>query len=320
MKKNLWIVFMLLCFGLAACNLPTNQQSTPTREADAILTAAAETVAAQLTQGVTMPTPGPTLELDTSTPTVGPQETAAAPATATNTLAPAQPTQTQQVCDRGDFVEDVSIEDGTQMVPGESFTKTWRLKNSGTCTWTTSYAVVFDHDNLMGAQSVVTLPKSVAPGETVDVSVAMTAPTTPGKYVGYWMLRNEQGTVFGLGTGANKSFYVEIEVVSGEFAVTGVYPKVSPNSFTGACSPVSLTFEADIRVNKAGTISYHWIFSDADDSAVKTLDFTEAGTKTVSITLDLTADPGEHSGWGSIYIDEPNHQEFSKATYTLTCE
>ena len=74
MKRNI-IIWLLVCFSLASCNLPTNEQSTPTREADAILTAAAQTVAAQLTQGVSMPTPGPTLAVDTPQPTTQPGET-----------------------------------------------------------------------------------------------------------------------------------------------------------------------------------------------------------------------------------------------------
>lgn len=318
MKKNL-VIFLLVSLALASCNLPTNRESTPTREADAILTAAAQTVAAQLTQGVSMPTPGPTLALETPQPTLQQGETAQPPL-ATDTTAPNQPTNTPGVCDRGEFVEDVTIPDGTSMVPGEVFTKTWRLKNSGTCTWTTGYAAIFDRENLMGAQSVVTFPKTVAPGETVDISVQMTAPNTPGKYTGYWMLRNEKGTEFGLGSSADKPFYVEIEVVAEIFAVTGVYPSVEPATYEGACSPASITFKADIRANKAGEVEYHWKFSDSADSPVMTVTFNEAGTKTVQFTLEITKDPGEYTGWGAVYIDEPNHQEFSKANYTLKCQ
>lgn len=319
MKKSLLLV-CLFCLGLAACNLPTNRQSTPTREADAILTAAAQTVAAQLTQGVSMPTPGPTLAQNTPEPTAQQGETPQVPATPTHTTEPGQPSQTPQVCDKADFVEDVTYEDGTVVTPGETFTKTWRLKNTGTCTWTTGYAAVFDRNNLMGAQSVVQLPKTVAPGDTVDISVQMTAPSTPGEYRGDWMLRNESGTVFGLGSGADKPFYVQIKVEAGAFAVTGVYPSVEPVTFEGSCGPASLKFKADIRVNKPGTVEYHWKFSESADSAVMTVTFTEAGTKTVEYTLEITKGAGEYTGWGAVYIDEPNHQEFGKVNYTLKCQ
>ena len=214
----------------------------------------------------------------------------------------------------------MTIPDGTALTPGEVFTKTWRLKNAGTCTWSTGYAAVFDRNNLMGAQSVVALPKTVAPGETVDISVQMTAPNTPGDYRSDWMLRNESGVVFGLGSGADKSFYVDIEVTAGIFAVTGVYPSVEPGTYQGVCGPASIQFKADIRANKAGTVSYHWKFSELPDSPVTTLTFTEAGTKSVTYTLEINKAAGEYTGWGAVYVDDPNHQEFSKVNYTLKCQ
>jgi len=134
------------------------------------------------------------------------------------------------------------------------------------------------------------------------------------------MLRNESGTVFGLGSGADKSFYVIIEVVAGIFAVTGVYPSVDPGTYEGTCGPASITFKADIRVNKAGTVEYHWLFNEAADSPVKTISFSEAGTKSVEYTLEITKDPGEYTGWGAVYIDDPNHQQFSKINFTLKCQ
>jgi len=166
----------------------------------------------------------------------------------------------------------------------------------------------------------VQLPSTVAPGQTVDISVEMTAPATPGKYTGNWKLRNDKGTVFGLGSTLDKPFYVQIEVAATLFAVTGVTPNIDPASYTGACKPVSIKFKADIRVNKAGTVQYHWEFSDSPDSPVTSVTFTEAGTKSVEHVLEITKDPGSYTGWGYVYIDDPNHQEFGKINYTLTCQ
>ncbi|MDO9131359.1 MAG: NBR1-Ig-like domain-containing protein, partial [Anaerolineales bacterium] len=115
-------------------------------------------------------------------------------------------------CDWAQFIADVTVPDGATFAPGTAFTKTWRLKNIGTCTWTTSYALVFVSGSQMGAPSVVNLPSSVAPGGTVDVSVNMTAPSTNGRYRGYWQLRNASGVLFGIGTYANRSFWVDINV------------------------------------------------------------------------------------------------------------
>jgi len=45
-------------------------------------------------------------------------------------------------CDAASFVRDVTVPDGTKMEPGDDFTKTWRLLNAGTCSWTTAYRLV----------------------------------------------------------------------------------------------------------------------------------------------------------------------------------
>jgi hypothetical protein len=137
------------------------------------------------------------------------------PATAT----PLPPTSTPlptatavSYCDWVIFVRDVTIPDGTKFTPGETFTKTWRLKNRGTCTWTADYMLVFTSGNSMGSTTAVRLPGNVAPGQSVDVSVTLTAPAQRGDYVGYWMLRNPSGMLFGYGERANQAFYVDINV------------------------------------------------------------------------------------------------------------
>lgn len=133
---------------------------------------------------------------------------------ATNTPAPTNtppPTATVvSYCDWVAFVKDVNIPDGTKLVAGQIFTKTWRLQNRGTCTWTPDYMLVFTGGNSMGATTAVRLPGYVSPGQTVDVSVTLTAPVNRGNYIGYWMLRNPYGVLFGFGDGANKAFYVDI--------------------------------------------------------------------------------------------------------------
>ena len=130
-------------------------------------------------------------------------------------LAPAQIKAAAASCDAAQFVADVSVPDGTIFTAGATFNKTWRLKNIGTCTWSTNYTLVFVSGDQLGAPASVKLPKSTAPGQTVDVTVAMTAPANAGTYRGYWQLKNASGTQFGIGANANKSFWVEIKVSSG---------------------------------------------------------------------------------------------------------
>ncbi len=117
-------------------------------------------------------------------------------------------------CDAAQFITDVTVPDGTKFEPGTAFKKTWRLKNIGTCTWTTSYSLVFDSGEKMGSPASIAFPSSVAPGQTVDLSVDMTAPTGAGHYIGYWKFKNASGTLFGIGVNATKSWWVEINVTS----------------------------------------------------------------------------------------------------------
>jgi hypothetical protein len=123
------------------------------------------------------------------------------------------PTATQGECDQAGFEKDVTIPDNTVLSPGEQFTKTWRLRNDGTCTWNSSYALVFDRGDAMGGPASATLTSNpIPPGETVDVSIVLIAPETAGTYQGYWKLRNPAGQVFGLGAERDKDFWVKIKV------------------------------------------------------------------------------------------------------------
>ena len=113
-------------------------------------------------------------------------------------------------CDWVAFIKDVTIPDKTVWIQGTHLTKTWRLKNRGSCTWTPDYSLVFSHGAQMGAPSAVKLPSYVQPGETVDVSVNLTVPEATGHYVGYWMLKNPSGVIFGYGERADKPFYIDL--------------------------------------------------------------------------------------------------------------
>src|SRR6266545_3941317 len=125
---------------------------------------------------------------------------------------PTSASAAQTCSDWAQFVADVTVPDGSIFDPSQAFTKTWRLRNIGTCTWTTSYTMVFDSGTQMGSTASVPFGISVAPGGTIDLSVSMTAPNAAGHYFGYWKFKNASGTLFGIGTNANRSWWVEINV------------------------------------------------------------------------------------------------------------
>lgn len=178
---------------ILACNIPsgTSQQG----EAGAALTAAAQTVQAQLTQ--------PTQAQPSVTPTF-----TTSPGLPTNTVAPPTsiPSATQ-ACDKADFVDE-NYPDDTVVAPGETFTKTWTFKNIGTCSWTPAYAIVFSSGNSMGGPATQALTSNVNPGQEVDLSVTLTAPAANGTYKGVWKLRNASGVVF------VSQFWVQVKVAS----------------------------------------------------------------------------------------------------------
>lgn len=216
--------FVGLLFAAIACRYP-GMASTP----DAFATAAAATVAAQLSQvAVASPT-------STATSTPVPPTSTPAP-TSTPTEAPCT--------DNSSFVADVTIPDNTNMTPGQDFDKTWRLRNTGTCTWTPDYDVVFVDGNIMGGPASSPLPGTVAPGSTVDVTLDLKAPATNGTFRGNWRLRNGSGVLFG------ETFYVQI--------IVGPTP-----------TPVPQVHKADtITVNS----SFHFDLDEGDPAA-------PAGTK-----------------------------------------
>ena len=193
-KKRLYLLpVSILILSILACNVPS--AGTPTPGFTSAETAAAQTVAAQLSA---TPSIGTATATDTPVPT-----TTTAP---TNTTVPSA----TQVCDSAEFISE-TIPDGTIEPASASFTKTWRLKNIGACTWTSSYATVFVSGNVMNAPAAVPFGGNVAPGQEVDVVVNMQAPALPGNYTGNWELRNASGVLFGLGAG-NGPFWIKIKV------------------------------------------------------------------------------------------------------------
>lgn len=107
---------------------------------------------------------------------------------------------------------DVNIPDDTIMQPGQEFVKTWRLINAGTCTWNSSYQVIWYWGESMSAIDSFPLEEETEPGKQTDVTVSLVAPEKPGVYQSNWKLRDPSGHVFGVGPGEGLYFYVRIIV------------------------------------------------------------------------------------------------------------
>jgi hypothetical protein len=89
--------------------------------------------------------------------------------------------------DKAEWVSQ-SVADKTVFAPGETFTMTWRLKNTGTSTWTTNYVLRFFGGDRFGLPEEAPLTREVSPGETVDIILQMKAPARPGEYTSVWVM------------------------------------------------------------------------------------------------------------------------------------
>ena len=98
------------------------------------------------------------------------------------------------------------------MSAGQSFVKVWQFQNIGRCTWTTSYSFVYVGGEQFSPNKEQALPHDVAPGQIVEISLDMTAPTTSGYHNSQWMFRNPNGLLFGTGPQADQSRSIEFYV------------------------------------------------------------------------------------------------------------
>jgi hypothetical protein len=326
------VAVLLASLLLVSCG-SRQPAGTPTSQPQAVLTTAAQTAEAQLTLNAAPP-PSAT---PTQTRTFLPLPTTAAP-TVTGTpligFTPSPGTPAPGGTDLAEYVADVTIPDATQFRPGESFTKTWRLKNSGTTTWTTDYALTFFGGAQLSAPTAVQLPSSVLPGNTIDVSVEMVAPQGAGNYRGFWKMRNAAGSQFDF------AVYVDINVVGGTpgnplaTGTPGPSPTPGPGG-SGKVSEVSLVVDDASASDCPHTFAFTASFHLSETSSVTYV--LEAGSSTPGFVFDLPGPQtgnfgaGSHSltytleisnamsGWAQFRITSPSAVTSSQVAITVTC-
>ena len=224
--KSTLTLFLLLAYVLSACSAEAT--STPVEEVslDTVYTSVALTLVAQPVGATVTPSA-------ISTPTKAPIATLISLATSTpfvNLVSSSSSGVSGAVgCDNAIYLSDVTIPDGTVLTPDSTFTKTWGLQNAGTCTWSTSYSIVFYSGSAMSGVTTA-LSDSVSPGASDSISVDLTAPSTAGTYTGYWRLQNASGTSFG------EAVYVQI-VVSGSTATPTFTPTESSETTSYTSTP-----------------------------------------------------------------------------------
>ncbi len=215
MKKSLTTIsgIAILAVFLSACSLGVSATPDAAATLNPLYTAAAQTLQAMVTEQASA-TPVGVIATSTPFPTSTP--ILSFPTSTAYTYSSPVPVTR---CDAAAFVKDVTIPDGSNLGPGKSFSKTWRLQNTGSCNWTSSYALIFVSGDGMSAPSVVGIPGTVRPGETVDVTVNLVSPSKKGHYRSFWKLRNASGVLFGIGTQSDTAFWVDINVQGQEYGL-----------------------------------------------------------------------------------------------------
>lgn len=327
-----WALLVILALFLTACQLPAPAAAeTAAFNPELMITAAAQTAAARMTE-MALLTPRPPEALletamaptETELPADTPTPTGPVVATidlATAALAPSE--------DRAEFVADVTVPDGSTFAPNERFTKTWRFRNSGTSTWTEAYSLVFISGNLMSAPPSVPLPRQVPPGEMVDVSVEMTAPADPGIYQGNWKLRNAAGQIFGAGPTAADPIWVIIAVAVdpnqptptgfGRIITSALLRLDNPN-VTAPC-PYRFVVSAEFTLSQPSTVTFSLEGGSSTGVPINlpmpTIRNLDAGKHTIVYELTFNS---ALEGWIRLHITAPENIISNQINFSLICQ
>ena len=173
----------------------------------------------------------------------------------TPTPAPAEPQPTptppQGCYDGMAYVSDLNYDDQNMhnppvLNPGEAFQKGWRIKNTGTCTWDSSYFLDYVSGNTDGARmggQPTAIQGQVAPGQTYDIYVNLVAPVKPGVYQGFWQMHDGNGEGFG------ERVYVGIRVPD----------QPTPTPFPTATPSADINFWTDnVNLTQGQCTVNHW--------------------------------------------------------------
>ncbi|MGD9047989.1 MAG: transporter substrate-binding domain-containing protein [Anaerolineae bacterium] len=129
-----------------------------------------------------------------------------------------------------------------QAGPGQRFTKVWRVKNTGTCTWDSNYELVFSSGARMSGQPTP-VQAQVAPGQEYDIAVNFVAPQKGGTYQSIWQMINAQGTGFG------ERLKVSVVVTPG--------PTVTPAPTNTPTPGIVFTVDRD-QIKQGECVTFSW--------------------------------------------------------------
>lgn len=301
------LLILIPALGLAACTMSSAEADESSRQTSVALTVEA----ALPTEDLSDPTATITPETEA---TDDPGEGLPRPTFTSN------PDETQTEGDeeeeigddRAEFIADVTIPDYSQHLQGDEITKTWRVRNTGTTTWTTDYYLEFQKGERLGAPDQINLTESVAPNDFIDLSIDFTVPNATGEYSSYWELKNEDGQHVGVeeegkfltlfmiirsvgedpgdgdgGDGGNGSS----GGISGGAKITNATVSVDDANYSGSC-PEGITFTYTVTTSNAGRVVFYLELNaispsgyNFDPTPEYDIDFNSGYTVTYQYTL-----------------------------------
>ena len=323
-KTSLMLIILLAIILLVGCNFPAKKDKIS--ESDQVLTSAAQTVEAKLTliapQGGLPTNPAtntvPVQTMQISSPTIGLTSTQAAPASPTSIP-----------CNWAAFEADATYPDGTEVLVGAAIEKKWRLKNIGSCPWTSTYRIVFQNGTRMNAPDQVEFTtQQVAPGQSIELGVPLTIPDGPGTYRANFMLKSPDGIIFGVGNGADEPFYIEIKALEPTPTQSLTPPPTATHTVSAQPEPdiiitdftlnpatpvkgqlvqVSITVYNNGDV-QAGAFSVKWWAVENDAAPACIWDVTSLSAKGGQVkTCDYSGYPNQHASVNTkVFVDADN--------------
>ena len=158
-------------------------------------------------------------------------ETSATLPTETATVGTPAPTNPPDCTNSASFVTDVTIPDNSTVAGGSTFTKTWRISNSGTCVWGPGYTLTHYSDERMGAPDSVSL--DITPGgQTVDISVDLVAPNSVGTHRGNFVIKNPAGLIMQIDDDSRLWLIINVASTVTATATATLTPGVANGSVT----------------------------------------------------------------------------------------
>jgi hypothetical protein len=301
-KYKMLAVFTCMALVVTACSSTSQTQAE-------IATSVAQTVQAQnsLTQlaNIQTLTPAPMQEI-TATSDINP----------TGTTAPVG----APGCTVSARLAGENPADGALLKPGDFFWKTWSLQNTGTCTWDSSYSLVFRSGDLMDGLISYPLPQQIAPDETKNVTIYLKAPTGEGPYTGYWQIQAPWGATFGVGPNSIP-FYVNVNVANNpNYGITSVTYEIVRDPLFECPRLVTYTIYATITTNGPYEFTFFWDQSDFNESDFIEAAYDQAEKRTFSREWSIIKGDALSPRWMQIIVTQPKRVEYDKAVFQYDCQ